>query len=212
VFCNTPLLREYSRSLKSVSLMRTFSIIRTVTLVLCAAALDFSSAIAVQPVAKAAVSRAQTSLAARGKKATALIFLARDCPISNAYAPEMSRLHAAFAPRGIEFRFVYEDTQNLAQAQAHAREYRLPGSIFIDPQRTIAKRAGARVTPEAVVVMPNGRIVYRGRISDLFVDYGKRRRIATRLDLRDALNNALQSGASTRLVTTTAVGCFIPSS
>ena len=152
---------------------------------------------------------ARSSLAVSGKKATALIFIARDCPISNAYAPELARIYRDFAPRGVAFRFVYEATPTLAAAKKHAKEYSLPGAISIDPKGALAKSAGAQVTPQAVVVEGNGSVVYRGRISDLYADYGKRRRVATKHDLRDALNVALQKNASTRLVTTKAIGCFI---
>ena len=152
---------------------------------------------------------AKTSLAMSGKKATALIFIARDCPISNAYATELAQLSRDFAPRGVAFRFVYEDTQSLADAKKHAKDFSLPGAISIDPKGAIAKSAGANVTPEAVLVNASGAIVYRGRISDLYAKYGKRRRVAIKHDLRDALNGALQKNASTRLVTTKAIGCFI---
>lgn len=190
--------------------MKNLSLFRRTFALLCAATTLGCAAHAAPKLAvKESLPAANNTMAVRSKKATALIFLARDCPISNAYAPEMTRLYNEFSPRGVAFRFVYEDTQNLAQAKAHARQYRLRGAISVDEKASLAKRTGARVTPEAVVVMPNGRIVYRGRISDLFADYGKRRRIATRHDLRDALQNALRSGASTRLVITKAVGCFI---
>lgn len=158
---------------------------------------------------KAAATSAKSSLAVPNKKATTLIFIARDCPISNAYASELAQLSRDFAPRGVAFRFVYEDTKNLADAKKHARDFSLPGAISIDPKGALAKSAGATVTPEAVVVTSDGAIVYRGRISDLYADYGKRRRIATKHDLRDALNSALHKNASTRLVTTKAIGCFI---
>src|SRR5215470_16766602 len=42
-----------------------------------------------------------------GVKATVFIFTSTDCPISNRYAPEVRRIVAAFAQRGVAFRLVY---------------------------------------------------------------------------------------------------------
>lgn len=38
---------------------------------------------------------------------TVALFVDSDCPVSNRYAPEMQRLHAHYAPRGIKFWLVY---------------------------------------------------------------------------------------------------------
>src|SRR3989442_1606376 len=40
-------------------------------------------------------------------KWVAFIFISVDCPISNRYAPEIRRLHAKFAGRGVKFWLVY---------------------------------------------------------------------------------------------------------
>ncbi len=40
-------------------------------------------------------------LAGAGTKATVLVFVGVDCPISNRYAPELERLEREFSPRGI---------------------------------------------------------------------------------------------------------------
>ncbi|MGB9416434.1 MAG: hypothetical protein WCB58_08960, partial [Acidobacteriaceae bacterium] len=45
--------------------------------------------------------RAVTSLAARGTRCVAAIFVATDCPISNRYLPLLSRLSHQFAPHGV---------------------------------------------------------------------------------------------------------------
>ena len=45
-----------------------------------------------------------------------LLFIRTDCPIANRYAPELERLHALYAPKGIEFRLIYAEP-NLTPAQ-----------------------------------------------------------------------------------------------
>jgi len=63
--------------------------------------------------------------------------------------------------------------------------------------------------PEAVVVLADGSIAYRGRIDNFYADYGKPRRMATEHNLRDALDAVLARKAVER-PSTTPVGCFIP--
>lgn len=118
---------------------------------------------------------------AKGKKAIVLFFVATDCPISNAYAPEIRRIEVQYAPRGMSFYSVYADpAQTLANALKHAGEYGLPGQVRLDPAHRLARKVGATVTPEAAVLSPDGRLLYRGRIDDLYVGFGKRRETATR--------------------------------
>ncbi len=68
--------------------------------------------------------------------------------------------------------------------------------------------AGATITPEAVVVDPHGRVLYRGRIDDRYVSLGLERPVATRRDLDEALTD-ITAGKAPRQATTLAVGCFI---
>jgi hypothetical protein len=78
----------------------------------------------------------------------------------------------------------------------------------IDRDRTLAHRARASVTPEAVLIDSKGEIRYRGRIDNRYVDFGKPRRVVTTFDLRDALE-AVLAGKSVAHPETTAVGCYI---
>ena len=63
-------------------------------------------------------------------------------------------------------------------------------------------------TPEAAV-FADGELVYRGRIDDRFVDFGKTRAAATTHDLAFALQ-AILDGRPVPESRTRAVGCFIP--
>jgi ribosomal protein L35AE/L33A len=76
-----------------------------------------------------------------------------------------------------------------------------------DPDHALVKYVGARVTPEAAVYA-GGRIVYRGRIDDRYVDLGVERPQATRRDLAEAIASVVAGQAVTQ-PKTQAVGCFI---
>ena len=73
----------------------------------------------------------------------------------------------------------------------------------------LARRTGVENTPEAAVVLPDGTVVYRGRINDMHVDYGVSRHAPTTNDLRDVLD-AIARGTTPAPRTTVSVGCPIP--
>ena len=66
---------------------------------------------------------------------------------------------------------------------------------------------GATITPEAVV-WAGGRVQYRGRIDDRYVDLGVERPAATEHDLADAIT-AVLAGTPVAHPQTQAVGCYI---
>ena len=144
-------------------------------------------------------------------RAACLLFVGADCPIANAYAPEVGRLVADFGPKGVAFAVVYA-APDLTEADAakHAREHGFGCPAALDRELRLAKRFGATVTPEAVVLSPAGEVLYRGRIDDRYPRPGGRRRERpTRHDLRDALT-AVLAGKPVATPWPPAVGCDIP--
>ena len=139
-----------------------------------------------------------------------LIFVSSDCPVSNRYAPEIQRLYREFGPRGVRFELVYPNpNDNTSKITAHLGEYGYPAIEAVpDPNHALVKKVGATITPEAAVLDPDSRLLYRGRIDNRFVELGRERRAATSRDLRNALIAAL-SGQEIDPLTTQAVGCFI---
>ena len=149
-------------------------------------------------------------LADRGKRGTLFFFIAHDCPISNAYAPEMGRIGKAYALRGMAAFVVYvERDLSSSDARKHWKDYSFPCPALMDPRRTLIRLTGARMTPEAVIVAPNGKVVYRGRIDDTYVDFGKRRDSPQSRDLRRALD-AFLDHKTVSPNRTTVIGCNIP--
>ena len=147
---------------------------------------------------------------AKSKKAVVLFFIGHDCPISNAYAPEIKRICARYAPQRIGFYMVYPDPDlSFAAAQKHAKDYGYTAPVLLDANHRLSRKAGATVTPEAAVLAPDGKLLYRGRIDDLYIGFGKQRYEATQHDLRNALD-AIAQGKSVPLPFTRAIGCFIP--
>ncbi len=151
-----------------------------------------------------------TPLSPSGKKTSLLLFLLPDCPVCNAYAPEIKRICHDYEPRGIDVYVVYADPDlTVEEARKHAKDYRLPCPVMLDPTHELVKRTGADMTPEAAVVGPDGKIVYLGRIDDLYADYGKKRAESKEHDLRNALD-AVLAGKPVAPAGARPIGCHIP--
>ena len=164
-------------------------------------------AVVVQTLAGASVDALQ---APAGTKAIVFLFTSTDCPISNRYAPEVRRIVERFAPQGVVFRLVYPSpSENAAAIREHMKVFSYEGAMgaFRDPTLALVKFSGATITPEAAVYA-GGRVVYRGRIDDRYVDLGLERPAPTKHDLADALA-AVVAGKPVQQATTQAVGCFI---
>jgi hypothetical protein len=152
------------------------------------------------------------ALPAAGDPPAVLLFARTDCPITNRYAPELRRLRDRFAARGVRFWLVYPDPgETDTEVQRHAREFGYGMPTLRDATHALVRLAGARVTPEAAVFVGDAagpRLVYRGRIDDRNVAFGKTRRVPRTRDLEHVLA-ALARGELLPTRTTTAIGCAI---
>lgn len=142
---------------------------------------------------------------------TVFVFASTECPIVNRYAPELRRIHDRFAGQA-RFFLVYADPAETAeQVRRHGEAYGFGMAALRDPRQELVRFAGVRVTPEVAVYVPDAsgpRLVYRGRIDDRNVDFGRSRRAAATHDLEDALR-AIAAGKAESLRTTPALGCTI---
>jgi len=151
-----------------------------------------------------------------GTQASVAFFVATDCPVSNAYAPEIQRVCREYSARGVTCSLIYEDIDSmphssklLQQVRGHLDDFKysaMPAAV--DEDRAAAGVAKASITPTAVVVDRRGDIRYRGRIDNLYAALGKTRQQITSHDLRDALD-AVLAGRPVPHPDTEPIGCFI---
>jgi hypothetical protein len=143
------------------------------------------------------------------QRANGLIFVRTDCPISNAYAPQINRLAREFGTKKIAFYIVYTMRDlSPAAARDHVKQYGLICPALIDRKHELVKAVGATVTPEVAIIGPEGKLIYRGRIDDLYAGLGKQRTVATTHEFRDALD-AVVEGREPAVARAPAVGCAI---
>jgi len=145
----------------------------------------------------------------KSQKAVVFFFLLQDCPICNAYSAEIGRIIEKYSPQNVDFYAVQIDPDlSPDEARRHARDFAIKCPVLLDRRHELVRAAKAVVTPEAAVFIPGGRLVYRGRIDDTFLDFGKRRESASVHDLRAALD-AVLDGRPVEHPVTQAVGCYI---
>ncbi|HEY6564287.1 MAG TPA: redoxin domain-containing protein [Pirellulaceae bacterium] len=143
-------------------------------------------------------------------RAVVLVFITKDCPIANYFQPTLQRLEASYKDKGIIFYLIHSDPDTTqATAGTHAKEYAITAPVIVDPRQKLAKEFEAEWTPEAVVILPDRKTTFRGRIDDTYADYGKKRPRPTRNDLKEAIDAVLAGKIPDHPVTSKPVGCPI---
>jgi hypothetical protein len=143
-------------------------------------------------------------------KATVLLFVRTDCPISNRYAPEVRRLHDKYESQGFNFWLVYPDPDETSdEIRQHVKEFAYPCRVLRDPEHVMVRLSKASVTPESAVFTTDGRLIYHGRIDDRYVDLGRKRPAPSARNLEEVLSS-LARGEHVSASSAPAVGCAIP--
>jgi peroxiredoxin len=123
----------------------------------------------------------------KGSKGTVIIFMATQCPVSNAYNERMQKLYADYTARGVNVVGINSNVRELAaEVKQHAAEKGLKFTILKDTGNRIADRFDAQYTPEAYLLDASGKLVYHGRI-----DNSRSGDSITSTDLRDAVESVL---------------------
>jgi peroxiredoxin len=139
-----------------------------------------------------------------GKNGTVLIFIAVQCPVSNAYNERMAKLAEDYKAKGIAVIGINSNVaEDAAAVKAHAAEHKLSFPILKDPGNKIADKLGASVTPEAYFIDVNNKLLYHGRI-----DNARNAAQVDTNDLRNALDAAL-GGKTVEKSEAKAFGCTI---
>ena len=138
-------------------------------------------------------------------KAVTVLFIATQCPVSNAYNGRMAALGKEYAAKGIAFVGINSNkTEPAAEAAEHARKNGFTFPVVKDDGNRVADLYGAQKTPEVYVVDPKGTLVYHGRIDESADDP----KGVKSPDLRRTLD-AILEGKPVPVTETKAFGCTI---
>ena len=147
----------------------------------------------------------------KNNKASAFVFLAPDCPLSQSYTLTLNKLHSQFGNAGVALYGVVESSRyERKEIDDFVTQYRIDLPIVLDPHATLAQFFGAMVTPEVFVVNSEGNNIYQGAIDNWAPELGQHRTVITEHYLLDALNDFIRTG-KVSVRTTKPVGCFIES-
>src|SRR5215208_5627673 len=139
-----------------------------------------------------------------GKNGSVLLFIAVQCPVSNAYNERMEQLAQDYKAKGIAVIGINANApEDAAAVKAHASEHKLSFLILKDPGNKIADKLGAAVTPEAYFIDASNKLLYHGRI-----DNARNAAQIETSDLRNALDAAL-AGKPIEKTEARAFGCSI---
>src|ERR1044072_233376 len=96
-----------------------------------------------------------------GKNGTVLLFIAVQCPVSNAYNERMAKLAEDYQSKGIAVIGINSNVaEDAAAVKAHAAEHKLAFPLLKDPGNKIAHPLRASATPRAYFTEANNTLLY----------------------------------------------------
>ena len=141
---------------------------------------------------------------------TVYYFLAEECVICQDYTPLMNELFEAYNSSDVSFVGLFPNRFSKEESiEEFKTKYKIPFLLKREFFQTKTKKFKVEITPEVVVYNESQKeIIYKGRIDNMFVRLGKRRRVVTTSELKDVLDD-IQSGITKAKDFTQSVGCFI---
>ena len=144
----------------------------------------------------------------KGRKAVAVVFIATQCPYSNAFAHVLEDLAREYASRGVALVGINANkTEPAAEVAEHARERHLDFTVLKDQGNVIADRLGASVTPEVFLLDSDLVLRYHGAVGNSRNPTTNPQQ-ATDSEIRPALE-AVLAGETVAVAQTKAFGCTI---
>ena len=141
----------------------------------------------------------------KDSKAILILFIATQCPVSNAYNTRMVGLYNQYHEKDIAILGINSNKQeSLDECREHAEKHGFKFPVLKDEKNVIADMFEASVTPEAYVLNPESyEILYHGRIDD-----SRNEDNVESKDLAKALDEIL-AGKNVTVTKTKDFGCTI---
>lgn len=140
---------------------------------------------------------------------TAIIFISPECPLCQSYTLTINKLIKEYEAKGISFIGIVPTKDfTLKSINDYRITYKSSLKILRDENNELVKFLNATITPEVFLLNKNAQVIYSGRIDNWAYELGKKRKVITDHNLKNALN-ALLGGKPIPVTKTKAVGCFI---
>lgn len=137
------------------------------------------------------------------KKGIVLMFVATQCPVSNAYNDRMAKLFEDYKENFSIVGINSNKQEDIDEIESHADDNNLEFIILKDSNNVVADKFEASFTPEIYVLSNDLELLYHGRIDD-----SRRESAVKEMDLRNALNEIME-GKPVSVKETKAFGCSI---
>lgn len=144
------------------------------------------------------------------KELTAYVFIAEECPISIYMVSDLKKISEDYGQM-CDFVLVFPMKKSTSQSAASfIKDYGLDNfEIELDTHQDIAKKYGAAVTPEIIIVNSSSEnILYRGRINDAYFAPGRKRHTPLKRDASNAFEHIAENKSAPK-PWNDAIGCFI---
>lgn len=142
-----------------------------------------------------------------GDRSTVVVFLDTECPIARKSIPKLNELAVRATGKSIDFFGVVADPfTSRKKASKFIADFSVAFPVIFDASGAISVTLMPTRVPEAFLLDAAGRVVYRGRIDDEFVEIGRARTQILSHDLRDAID-AHAVGSLPAVERTLPVGC-----
>jgi len=142
-------------------------------------------------------------------KATIVIFLDPECPISQKFSTTISSLSETYKSENVEFYGVFPSPFILKEEIENFKtEFNFEIQFYRDPRLLLVNHLQANITPEAFLIDPSGKVVYQGMINDWYFELGKYRPRINNHYLKVAIDELLH-GNKIATPRTKAIGCMI---
>jgi peroxiredoxin len=140
-----------------------------------------------------------------------VVFLSETCPICRQSIKTLNKLFEKYTALGVAFTGVFPSPyiSTAETRKAFAKKNNITFPLVPDPGYKITDSLQAAITPEVFIrVIKTGKVMYQGKIDNMFEEVGKRRQVVTKHYVEDALMHILQ-GTNPDIAYTDAIGCFI---
>ncbi|HEX4591006.1 MAG TPA: redoxin domain-containing protein, partial [Gemmataceae bacterium] len=141
-------------------------------------------------------------------KATVVVFISFDCPVSNSYVAPLSDLAKEYSAKGVTMIGVCPSDAAAADVEKQAKEFRFGFPVYKDVGYVATDALKAATTPEVFLLDRHFILRYRGRIDNGYYARLKKNPQVTSYDLKNAIDELL-AGKPIRQPATPSVGCPI---